>query len=289
MEYEIISILTNKAGLADILNLVKSIQEKNPELGIGTPRYGQLSDKMIVSYRVPKPQAKRIAELFSFKNIQMTGKDENILSIINSVKNAQQGSKIPGVEGRRVAIGAGELDELVKKGYYQEVLKISKDISSFGHEISNQAKALLTDAIQAAIDVAHHNGFSFQSKAEDSIDNLAKIACDQNLKNLNKADLMRLAGTEAINLCIKYPKHLDKLILICNNSGMPQFINLKAAAVFSEIVFGDEVKYKIDIAIAVRDLNTKWLAIAYDMAGQLLNSNENEAFKKLTSFINRNR
>ena len=297
MDNEVISILTTEKGLGELLKTVKSIQYKNQFLTIGSPNYGQLSDKMIVTYKVKKSDFKRVVELFTLNNIPISTKDEYTLSIINAIRKTSGSSSADpyGKSGqndssdRRGGVGEDELDSLVKAGNYQEIIKLSKDISNRGTDIAGKIKNALTEAVQNAINRAFEKGQSSQIRSEECIDELIKIASDQNLKNLNKIEMIKQAGNCVIDLCVQYPKHAEKLVAVGNINGIPPIVNLKAAAKFSEIVFADDKKFAEDIAIAVRSLNTKWLSIAADLAEHDLTVGERSDFNRLLLYIKKNR
>lgn len=294
MEYEIISVLADKGSVGTITSSVKSIQFKNPLLNIGPPKYGQLSNKVIISYKVPKSQYKEIVSAFSMRDIKIITRDEDALNIINAKKRELDdrietaGSQVP-IENdnkfKRTIIKVSDLDEFAKKGNYNEILKVSKDINNYGTEAAERAKTLFPESVLAAMNSAYQGGMAYQSKVEDSVDILLKIASDQNLKAMNKLDIMKSAGFYAVELCVKHIKYVDKLITICNNNSIPHIINLKAAVKFSEVAFENETQFKDDLDIAVRDLNNKWLYICSDIAGHELSQTERDDLDKLLDYV----
>jgi len=295
MEYEIISILADKASIGTITSTVKSIQFKNPILNIGSPRYGQLSNKMIISYKVPKNQYMDIVKAFAMRDIKIITRDEDALNIINSRRSVfddkTDSSSIPlpadsnDNKFKKTIIKGSELEEIAKKGNYQEVLRVSKDINNYGTDVVEKARLLFPESVLAAVNSAYTGGMAYQSKVDDSVELLIRIASDQNLKSMNKLDIMKSSGLYAVELCIKHLKYIDKLIAICNNNSIPHIINLKAAVKFSEVVFENAEQFKDDLDIAVRDLNNKWLYICNDIAGHELSEGEKADFNKLLDYV----
>lgn len=290
MEYEIISILADKGAIGTIISAVKSIQFKNPDLQIGAPRYGQLSNKMIISYKVPKNQYKEIVSIFSMRDIPIITRDEEVLNIINSNKKLTSITFGPAVSEsdqkvKKPAMSVTELEEFAKRGNYQEILKVSKDIINYGNDMVERARTVLTATVQVAMNSAYQNGINFQSKVDESIDALLKIASDQNLKTMNKTDLMRQAGFYAIEICQTHTKYIDRLIPICNNNAIPNIVNLMSAVKFSAVVFADTLKFADDLDIAVRNMNNKWLVIAADVSGGELSTDDKKNLDSLLEYI----
>jgi hypothetical protein len=291
MEFEVISILADKRDIGGIVSTIKTIQFKNPNLSIGTPKYGQLSNKMIISYKVPKEQHKEIVGLFLGRSIKIISRNDDVVNLMSSSRRGGDDSfsqaNAPGNEIRmkKPTLTKAEVEENAQKGNYPEVLRVLKETINYTPDVVERAKALLPEAISRGIKGAYNNGVAFQSKAEESVDALVKIASDSALKSLNRLDDMREAGFCAIELCARHVKHIDKLINICNNNTVPHIVNLKSAVKFSEVVFSDETKFRDDLDIAVRDLNNRWMDIAVDIAGRELNEEENELLNRLLGHI----
>ncbi len=295
MEYETISILAEKGETGTIISTVKGIQFKNPDLSIGSPRYGQLSNRMIISYRVPKNQHKQIVSLFTMRDLKIITRDEDVLNIISNTRktiiaeNISSGQTQPLSENdskiKKPTMGIVELEDFAKRGNYQEIIKISKDIINYGTDMVDRAKNVLSEAVKVSITNAYNSGMMYPSKVDESVDLLLKIASDVNLKSMNKMDILRQAGMLSIDICVKHIKYIDKLISICNFNSIPHIINLKAAVKFSEVVFENKEQFKDDLDIAVRDLNNKWIAICNDVAGRELSAEEVTALNKLLDYV----
>jgi len=298
MDLETISLLTDQKGSTAAVSAVKTIQFQNPDLEIGSPRYGQLSDKVIISYKVPQNQLRTIVSLFAKKNLQIMTKDEELLRIINSNKVGNTsalggpnmtGDDAGGLKLRKEKASLGDLEDNAEKGNYGEIIKVLKDSVNYESDVINKAKRLLESAVNTAIEMAYDNASKYQSKVSESVETLVAIASDKELKVFGKVDLMKKAGLRAIEICSDKTKHIDELIPLCNSNSTPPIINLKATAVFADAVFSDEEKFAADLSIAVRNLNTKWLQITFDIAGHELAQNEKSGFNKLLDYINKNR
>jgi hypothetical protein len=296
MDYEMIRILANKNSISNIVSTIKTIQFERPDLKIGTPSYGELSDKTILSFKVPKEQYSQIITVFSRKGVPVSTKDgapkESLQSKYGNVTASKlfgNTAKPPENKTKKAALKPSDLDEIAEKGNYQEIMRIIKDINVANEEVIEHAKNLLPDAVNRAISRAFHHGISFQSKVEESLEILTNIASDANLIQLRKTELMKQAGEKAIELCSKYPKFVDMLIPLCNNNVIPKIINLKAAVKFGEITLNNSEKFADDLDIAVRNLNTKWLFIAFDVSGHELQYEESKTFNELQDYIKRNR
>ena len=120
-----------------------------------------------------------------------------------------------------------------------------------------------------------------KSKANDNIPILLQIASSEKLKSAYFIDIMKEAGSAAIEICSIYPDYVGELVIISNDRRVPNIINLRAAAKFSEVALANPVKYKKDITIAKKRLNKKWLENIFDVAGYELTDDEKEYLKEI--------
>lgn len=292
LEHKIINLLVTEERALDIINIVSLIQQTHSEFQIGIPRVGKLSNKIILSYKVNRNQFEDIVRLFTKYNIDIFTKDPKIIEIINEPQKrpeVQTTSLDPVYEMIRVKkplLSKSKLEEFVKHGKYLELIKISKDTLSYETKFLEMAVELIPKAVQNLIETAYNDGLLNQTNVGMSINTLMDVASDKELMAMQKLEFMKLAGMNIIDLCEKNPAHIDRLLDICNHSGMPRIINIKATAKFSEIVFRDEGRFYGSLSNAVKMLNVKWLEISYEEIKYDLNAKEDKAYKNLIEYVN---
>lgn len=229
-----------------------------------------------------------IIETLAINGFTVESNDEKVNEIIESVKEKYREDLRKYAESvevvRKINKTHDSLDDLIDGGNYKELIKVSKDITYSTETLSKAKSGILltvTNAIIKNVDEVAKYRFAIKK----TIENLLKIASDTELKLYNCNMLMEQAGVIAIELSSKYEESVHYLIKISNLRNIDNLLNLKAASKFGEIVLSDPGKYENDIRIAVRELNTRWLDMAYDSAKHKLSEEENELLIKCVNMI----
>ncbi len=185
---------------------------------------------------------------------------------------------------RRINKGHDSIDELIDEGKYSELIKISKDIT-YSPEIIKKARAFImfsvTNMIIKSIELVSKKRW----ESQQAIKNLLKVAADVSLKQYNCDQLMEQAGIIAIELSAKNDDSLLYLVKISNLKNIDPLLNIKAAIKLGEILLGNPEKYDHEIKVAIKELNTRWLAAILEPVKSKLSEEELELLDKCIAFI----
>ena len=270
--------------------LIDKLRDRQPEIQITPFKYGSIGDNKLVSFKVSENHYTLILESMVTNNLKIILKDEESEKIIKKAETVSLAREMNGwgdikkSESPDNTKETKSLEAYIKEGNYSEVIRISRNIN-FGNEVVQKAKNSIPIAVTNAIKKATYESEQRKSSVEENIKLLIKIASDINLKNLNLPKLLKQAGFSAIQLCANDPNQFEQLISICNNSSIHNMINVKAAIAFSKITLDKESEYEEIISIAVRNLNTRWLSIAGDVAKNDLSKDELTQFNRLIDYL----
>jgi len=180
------------------------------------------------------------------------------------------------------------LEDLIEEGNYVELLAISKDIRQEPNK-KLKAEVGVPRAVKIAIDYALDKGLNGKSFAFRSLDELIKLATNPELKQLGINDLLIRSGNNAIEICTTYDDFADDLVKIANNIKLHNSVNIKAIIKFSQIVLSDPEKYTLDIDFAIKNMNIRWLRIAFDAVENSITQEEKNDFNNIIDFIEEKR
>nr|HPN38720.1 hypothetical protein [Melioribacteraceae bacterium] len=180
------------------------------------------------------------------------------------------------------------IDNLTKDGKYDELIKIIKDIRYAG-ELAKYATDNLNTAVANLVKKCSITANTNRMDVEDKIKILIKIASDDKLKLLQKFDMMNDAGKKAIDICSSYKEIVDYLIQIANNNQIHNSLNMLAVLQFASIVMPEPEKFDIEINRAIRNLNLRYLDIAFDVVKDFLSLDQKEKYNNFSQFIKNKR
>ncbi len=293
MEFEQINTLVNEKQLKTMGSIIEVLAQKLPHLIVTPFKYGKIGNEILVSFKVNLELYQFLIEKLTINGIQVVVQDERTKKFVDTakaqIKETGTGRMMPwGNKQKSKDSEKKSIEELADAGDYNEVIKISRDIT-LGKEESERAKLNLDRAINAAINKAYTEAYSKKLDIQKNIDRLVLIASDNNLQVLQKIDFAKQAGLLAIQICMKHKDYSASLIPICNNNKLHNLICVKAAIAFYEIVFRDRDSFKEEVGIARKKLNTRWLMIAINTVEPELTPSEKAAFNALIDFISANR
>lgn len=293
MDFETIVALADQKEIKVIKDIIKTLSEKIDHLVVTPLRIGKLGDETVVTFKVDKPHFKFLIEKMTFNNIRILSNDQKVRQVIDSAK-AKPAPTVP-VESKgwddikeRPRGLQENLEDCIRDGNYEEVIKISRNIA-YGQEVVEKAKKSITETVNIAIEKNYNEAITRKYETGKCVERLIKIASDNNLKMLQKIDLIKQAGINAVDACAINPDYVGELIKMANNTSLHNLVNFKAAVKFAEVVLPEQEKFKQEIDIAVRNLNIRWLSLALDVVMNELESNEITLFENLVSFIKEKR
>lgn len=284
-----ITVKMRKSQTVKLKALLGKIQETFKSLVMTQPRYGKLGDEIICSFKVSEGHYSLVIEKLIMNGMSLMfldDKGKEVAKEATKALNKPKGNKSAGwkdLSGAKATLEVS-IPDLSKRGKYKDILKISKDIR-YGQEKVDEAKNHLRASINNAVDKAYNKALEKRVEADNSIKTLLEISGDKDLKNANQVEVQRIAGDRAIDLILKYPNHIFQLMKMTGNRNLPYITCVKAAISFARLVMAEQEKYEIEITQAVRDLNTRWLLIAFDVVYQDLDPKDRKAFENFIKFI----
>jgi hypothetical protein len=180
-----------------------------------------------------------------------------------------------------------DLDRLVLKGDWIELIKISKDVIQPAN-IKDAAVEYVFECLRHIADNNFHTVEINPMNSTECSTNLLSIITSRHFQSLNGRDvILDYLGRTMIEICALDSECYYTLINIANNSEIKSNISLKALAAYYRLLFNDDgtiiEKYKLEIDYAVRHLNVRYvniLMMTYD-----LDAAETESIYLLLNYI----
>jgi len=293
LEFENLTLISNKKGLQKVKLTLQKLEKIIPNLTISKPRYGEIRDQILISFRISKDHLPIVIQKLIYNEIKILPTTDEIKTIIENLTNeiatnnsiVSMGWEKAKPKVKKPSLSISQLEEMAEEGNYEEILKISKDMINYGQSLVERAQKVLNQTIFNAIQKNYETGQSNKIKAKESIDNLIKIAGEPILRSTQKTELIKEAGNFAIELSKNYDDLHDELILIANNNKVHNHTNVKAVIAFAELIKFDESENSELIEFAVREINLRWLSIALDVAQTNLTPAELKTFNDFIDFI----
>lgn len=309
MKLEIISAKMTDPQARLMKKLVSQFKDSHKDVRINGPKFGKIADAILMSMKIDEnhyvqfikillgndinvlftkntnPKTKQIIEEFEGKRKEAElRKKLRLAEEDHALEASASGRK----QNADKSITIQDVDRLIKEGNYQEILRISRSINCVP-KVVEHAAASIGDAARNLIEELRFNGLGNKNKSDESIGKLISIASDKNLRVTNDISILKEAGSAAIEVAATNPDSVDELIKICNNNSLHHSVTVEAAVKFSELVFADEDYYKDDLDIAVRSLSTRWMNIAFDVAGRDMSSEDIEKYNQLLDYVDSKR
>ncbi|MEI7811931.1 MAG: hypothetical protein WCJ01_05830 [Ignavibacteria bacterium] len=293
MELETINALVNDRQVQTVKDIIDALSDKIPNLVVTQFKYGRIGDDILVSFKIDKDRYKLLVEKLTFNQIRLVTLDEKTKEYVGVALSQAKAGGAGGMmsRGNKPKPKQEEkktLEQFINEGEYNEVIRISRDVTLPKEEIE-KAKSNIDSTIQRAINTSFSEAQTKKFDINRNLERLIHIATDNNLKVLNKIEYIKQAGLYAIDICGSNHDYVSDLINLCNNNTLHSLISVKAAVKFYDVVFADMKSYKKEILIARRNLNTRWLSIAVSSVEADLSAHEKKSFYALIDFISANR
>jgi hypothetical protein len=289
MTFETINVLADSKDIKLLKDIVEKITEKLPSMPVPLFQYGKIGDSIVVSFKVEQRFHKLIVEKLIFNKLRVVTFDDKTKQYVDAAKyQSKMSSATASWSTSKVKPAQDEkkktLDELIEEADYTEIIKISRDINIPKDE-AEKARESIDNTILKAITIAYNEAQNKKFDINRNVEKLLKIASDNTLKTLQKMSYLKQAGLYAVEICSKNKDYVGDLINICNNNALHNLVNIKAAVKFGEVILDNKELYKKEILIAKRNLNTRWLLIAFSAVENELSSVERQTFNELIDFI----
>lgn len=293
MEKQIIRLLAKKEEIKLIKNIFRSFEAHIPTMKVASKKIGELSDRAVVSIKINPENHAKLTEIFLINGLKVLAIDDYNKKLIDSIKQKLQEDLIDkeaekskeNVRLMALPISEDRLNKFADSGDYEAIKNVSKDIINFSENFVGKVSELLSRAAANAIDKEVMDALEGKEAAKKSIENLLIIAADQTLRSFHKRELLVRAGKSAIEICQHNIGFMKYLVDIANRKNIPNEINVLAAIRFAEVVLEDLEFFEKEVKYVYKNLNIKWLQIAYDVAFETLSFREKTVYKKLLNFI----
>jgi hypothetical protein len=287
-----ITVLTNEKDLVSIKSILKFLKERYSELLIVQFRAGLIGDNTIISFKVNSEYYPIVLEKLAFNDIQIIMKDKEEANFIEN-KKEQKRRKLRAqgwseISSNKKQITIEELKRFSDEGKIKEIILEAKGGIRSSLEITEKARKLLSATVKIAIKNLINYAEEKLGKRPDAIDQLILIATDKDLKLLRKIDETNEAGLAAIQISLTHQNYYEYLIKIANNTKLNNFINIKAANSLAELYLRNSDE-EIQLPDVIKDINTRWLRIAFESAKKNLSYEEIEKFEHFVEFIEESR
>lgn len=292
-QYRTISVLIDKKKLEFIKKLLKSIRIEYPDLKVISPKLGSIKDKVLFSFKIEANYYNIVAESFTTNSIDILTIGAKKQLIENFKKDVQK-PMVPKQE--KLKEGWSDLikkkddtpsisiEELINKGEYKRLIKLSKDIH-LGSELRKFAAKSIGSAANILIGRLFQRGTLANDGPEEYIRRLLQIGRDKELKHLGEDSLRKTSVEKAVDLTdyFKEDEKEEQLVKICNDRGLHNHSNIYAALKLAEIVF--ESREKTISQYIRKNLNLRWLRIAYDAKPRKFPQESDQKIKMLIKTI----
>ncbi len=293
MNKEKVTVKIEPSEISRFKVFIEFLQSTMKDLVVSNFRYGQLGGEAIISFEVDDKNYEDFVHKLNLNHFKIISLSKEIKSDFNKISDKYYKKETWSNLDKAKKNGTEKvtttfIDNLTKDGKYEELIKIIKDIRYAG-ELAKYAADNLNTAIANLIKRCTLKNNTNRQDAEERIKTLIKIAGDDKLKILQKFELMNDAGKKAIEICASYKEMVDYLIQIANNNQIHNSLNILSALQFASIVLLEPEKFEIEINRAVRNLNVRYLDIAYDVVKEYLSLEQKEKFNNFIQFIREKR
>ena len=288
-----ISILVKDKDVDKFKVIFGIIQKKHSDAPLPSPKIGKLGKDYLIALKFEEGFYRTAVETLTYNDMKILLPDDQTQVMIDEIRErriqiAINSSIIVDDTPIRARVSAEAVDEMVDLGNYGSIINVSKNINA-DQEVVERALNNISNSINRAIDIAVLEAKSDKALIKNSIKKLIHIASDSKIKSLNKIDLLKRAGVEAIELCVDDWDTVKELINIANNNQLHNLINIKAAVKFYDVVLNNRIKYKLELEAATKKLNIRWLIIALDVVESNLTEEEKSKLDSLIEFIRKKR
>jgi len=274
MAFERIILSVKQGEVSKVKNILYNVFTNLPTIKVLTS-----SEKILeIEFKIPSEYQKKILHKFVNQNIEVIPYNTQTKKILFEIQAGEEESSShfsSGILDKDKPKSVSSLDNILKS--------IERYLS--GKQRTQELRDEISKTLTSHLNELRKEALIRKFSAENNIPMFVEIATNSKLKMIRLEPIMKRAGEIAIEVCAHYPEFVGELIHICNNRNVHNVISIRAAAKFAEIAFGDPIKYDTEIIIAVKRLNTKWLATAYDVAQFDLRAKQKENFDKMMEYV----
>ncbi|MCB0742663.1 MAG: hypothetical protein KDC67_02065 [Ignavibacteriae bacterium] len=297
-----VAVLIKEKDQPILKSILDFLRDKYKDFTLFKYRTGAIGEDLLISFKVKAEYYSTVLEKFAYNDIHIIVRDKNDSAFIDekrehkTLKLRSRGWKEIGKE--TVPISFQELEQFANEGRIKEVAKEARGGIGTSTEIAEKARNILSTTIDNAINNLLLYAEENQLKQQNAVDELLNIATDSDLKLFQKRNEIIKAGEAAIAISTTNEKLYDNLVAIANNTKLENILNVKATVCLAAIILESEnIANEQEMELTKRnplpdvnkELNTRWLKIAYETVFNKLNQEEKNSFNQLISFIEEKR
>lgn len=250
--------------------------------------YTEQKDITEVSFEADSESCNSLVEKLVLNGVKLELNDEESSKVIEEAnlqlqreknKNALLSWKEGSQEKEKRSV-----DDITSEGNYEELIRITRDVSLSKEEIQ-KAASKIDSALNYAMEKAYNPAMQDQYYAENGLKRLLHIAGDSNLSLINKNDVKFKAGVQAINICVKHKTYNSFLVNICNNNKIDNLVGVTAALRLAGVLNESSYKDAKILEVVVKELNVKWLTSIFEGVKHKFEEKEIKEFKKLIKYV----
>ncbi len=293
MKTEKVTVKISPSEISRFKTLIEFLQSTTQGLSVSNFKYGQMGGEAIISFEVDEQNYEDFVHKLNINKFKIITLSKAINLDFNKISDKYYKKETWDSLDKRKKAGSELvsnklIDDYTKDGKYEELIRIAKDFRYSG-DLAKYASENIATAVVNLIRKYTNKPPTNRMDAEEKFRGLLKIAADDKLKLMQKMDLQIEAGKKAIELCSSYKEIVDSLIHIANNNSVHNTLNILAALQFATIVLQDPAKFEIEVNRAVRNINLRYLDIAYDVISDFLSFDQKEKYNSLVEFIKKKR
>ncbi len=296
MQFEILSfVLERKKEIEEVRKALAEFKNDFPQVKLGKPKFGELSKKIIISFKVEKGYVEPFLTVFTHHFIKVLVTNNKIKKQVAEITSnyiealTQQGNGWEQLKMEKPKMSVVELEEYAENGEYEEVLKVAEDLFNYGEYVVKKAEDILEISLEKAINNAISEAKQFPEKGGKSINDLIRIASNIKIKVYNKKEIILRSGLAAVEIAKNNPKLYFELIKISNNTHLNNLITVKAFIELGRIILKSPEKTEAEFNAAKKMLNLRWLEIAFQVVENDLEESERKTFNDFFIFLKKER
>ena len=171
------------------------------------------------------------------------------------------------------------IENLVKEGNYRAIKNWIQN-----NPLHNQdANAQYVQAIRNYITINKRKGMNNSNYVDTAIQKLSEVVADEDIKSLTLEDFINSASNAILALCSEI--NPESLINVINLPNVSQKLNVMAAIKLSEIIFENGPQDQNLLALAVKQINRRYLMLSYDVMEPVISEINRSKFNRLIDSI----
>lgn len=289
MNEKSVSIVASKAKIATVKRLLSDLSAKHKDFEIGKPKYGIISDGIVMNFTVTSSYYDELIEVLKKLGIKIVGIKRMLQKNVEDFHLEIRKSTEIKTREKKIQLSIEQIEKLAEAGKFNPLFEVSVDNLTYKEEEIKKATELITGAVETAIRKLLEAAVKSKYEAAKNIEALMLIATDSRFREHKYNSLKIKAGEAAIKACVIKKRELHYLVQIANNPKFGEIVNYRAFIRLSDVALDDEKKFNDDLDIAVRDINLRWMKIVADTVERKFSGYDLTLYRRMFDYILQNR